>query len=83
MDVNVPAYVTQEEDMDSYIPRFAERSLESQMNELICYLWDNYIQLYEHADEIFLMGVGNAYLGIRMLLTRRGLRSSPSPEAPH
>lgn len=41
------------------------------MTELVCYIWDNYLQLYDQADEIFLMGVGNAYLGIKTLLTGR------------
>lgn len=42
------------------------------MRELVCYIWDNYLQLYDSAPEIFLMGVGNAYLGVKMLLISRG-----------
>jgi len=38
----------------------------------MCYLWDNFIGLYD-ADEIFLLGVGNAYLGVKVLLINRGL----------
>lgn len=37
----------------------------------MCYLWDNYIQLYGDA-EIFLLGVGNAHVGVKALLTCRG-----------
>ncbi|KYK54228.1 Histone deacetylase superfamily [Drechmeria coniospora] len=78
MDINVPAYITNEEtrqvdmlkDTDSYIPGFKEKALQEQIQHLICYLWDNYLQLYE-ADEIFLLGVGNAYLGVKMLLINR------------
>ena len=39
----------------------------------MCYVWDNYLQLYDTAEEIFLMGVGNAYLGIKVLLINRGM----------
>lgn len=42
------------------------------MRELVCYIWDNYLQLYDPMPEIFLMGVGNAYLGVKMLLISRG-----------
>jgi histone deacetylase 6 len=34
-------------------------------------LWDNFLQLYE-TDEIILLGVGNAYLGVKVLLINRG-----------
>lgn len=55
-----------------YTPDVEEKQLEAEIKELICYLWDNYIQLYENADEVFIMGVGYAYLGIKMLLLNRG-----------
>ena len=41
----------------------------------MCYIWDNYLQLYD-TQEIFLMGVGNAYLGIKVLLINRGMCTS-------
>lgn len=59
------------QDMDPYIPRLKERELQQQIESLMCYLWDNYLQLYE-AEEIFLMGVGDAYLGVKVLLISRG-----------
>ncbi|KAF7563107.1 hypothetical protein G7046_g1043 [Stylonectria norvegica] len=74
MDVNVPAYITHEEDSDAFIPGFNERALQEQIQSLICYLWDNYLQLYD-ADEIFLMGIGNAYLGVKVLLMNRDCKS--------
>ena len=46
----------------------------------MCYIWDNYLQLYE-AESIFLMGVGNAYLGVKVLLINRG--ESPDPTLKH
>lgn len=61
------------QDTDAFIPSMDERALQAQLQELMCYLWDNYLQLYDSADEIFLMGVGNAYLGIKVLLINRGM----------
>lgn len=49
-----------------------EKAMEAQLLELVCYLWDNYIQLYDTIEEIFLLGVGNAYLGVKALLMNRG-----------
>ncbi|KAK4122591.1 histone deacetylase A-like protein [Parathielavia appendiculata] len=71
IDVNVPHYITHPEDTDAFTPRADERTLQAQVQELMCYLWDNYLQLYESAEDIFLMGVGNAYLGIKVLLINR------------
>ncbi|PHH52325.1 Histone deacetylase clr3 [Ceratocystis fimbriata CBS 114723] len=72
MDINIPGYIAKDdEQQEAFMPRVAERVLESEMNDLVCYIWDNYLQLYDQCDEIFLMGVGNAYLGIRTLLTGR------------
>lgn len=50
--------------------------LQAEVKELMCYLWDNYLQLYD-ADEIFIVGVGYAYLGIKMLLLNRSDASPP------
>jgi hypothetical protein len=48
-----------------------EAQLQAQMTELMCYLWDNYLEGYESHD-VVLMGVGYSYLGVKMLLTSRG-----------
>ncbi|KAH7149759.1 histone deacetylase [Dactylonectria estremocensis] len=77
MDVNVPAYITHEEDSDSYIPKSREKVLQEQIQSLVCYLWDNYLQLYD-VNDIFIMGVGNAYLGVKVLLLNRDCKSSIS-----
>lgn len=53
------------------MPRSSEKYYEAQLQELMCYLWDNYIQPSEEPTEIFLMGVGNAYLGVKTLLVGR------------
>jgi histone deacetylase 6 len=60
------------QEMDSFTPRPEDGSQQQQIHDLMCYLWDNYLQLYEAAEEIFLMGVGNANLGIKLLLINRG-----------
>lgn len=53
------------------MPGFNERAMQEQIQTLICYLWDNHLQLYDNS-EIFLMGVGSAYLGVKVLLINRG-----------
>jgi len=64
--------------MDNHIMGYDERSLQRHIEELVCYLWDNYLQLVD-AEDLFLVGVGNAYLGIKMLLINRGKPIFPSP----
>ncbi len=58
--------------MEPFTPRVDERTLQHQIQELACYIWDNYLQVSEAAENIFLMGVGNAYLGVKVLLINRG-----------
>lgn len=58
--------------MDPFTPRADERALQAQIQELICYIWDNYLQISEHHEDIFLIGVGSAYLGVKVLLINRG-----------
>ena len=66
-----------QQDTDAFTPRADERTLQAQVQELMCYIWDNYLQLYDSVEDIFLMGVGNAYLGIKVLLINR--RKPPTP----
>ena len=49
--------------------------MQLQAQELMCYLWDNYIQLWDKADKIFFVGVGNAYIGIKLLLMSRDIKN--------
>ncbi|KAK6825398.1 histone deacetylase clr3 [Apiospora arundinis] len=70
IDANIPHYITHPEDTDPYIQGADERTLGIQMKELMNYIWDNYLQLWE-AEDIFLLGIGNAYLGVKLLLTER------------
>jgi histone deacetylase 6 len=71
IDANIPKYITQPEDIQPFEPRASEKDLSGQILDLVYYIWDNYLQLYENADDIFLMGVGNAYLGVKLLLQGR------------
>ncbi|TGJ80707.1 hypothetical protein E0Z10_g8063 [Xylaria hypoxylon] len=70
VDANIPHYITHPEDLDAFMPRATERSLQQQIQELVCYIWDNYLQLYD-VEELFLLGIGDAYLGVKVLLTSR------------
>src|SRR5438045_471020 len=51
--------------------RGTEKDLTEKISELVCYLWDNYLEGYESSD-IVVMGVGYSYIGIRELLWKRG-----------
>lgn len=70
VDANIPHYITHPEDIDAFMPRATERTLQQQIQELVCYIWDNYLQLYD-VEELFLVGVGDAYLGVKLLLNNR------------
>ncbi len=54
--------------------RVNEEELQQKITELVCYLWDNYLESYDSRD-IVLMGVGYSYLGVKMLLTSRDVKS--------
>lgn len=71
VDANIHHYITHPEDLDAFMPRTPEKILQKQIEELVCYIWDNYLQLYD-AEELFLLGIGDAYLGVKVLLTNRG-----------
>ena len=53
------------------MPRQDAETLQNNIVELVCFLWDNYLQLHR-AEKIFLMGIGDAYLGVKVLLINRG-----------
>jgi histone deacetylase 6 len=60
------------------VPKPSETALQEQTKELLCYLWDNYFEI-NPSSSITLMGVGDAYLGIKQLLTSRGISASLNP----
>lgn len=69
LDINFPQFYSVEN--DAYARQALESELQQQTKELLCYLWDNYIELMLSAS-VTLMGVGDAYTGIKQLLTSRG-----------
>lgn len=71
IDVNIPPYITRPEDIEPYIPRADEKVLQRQIQDLVCFIWDNYLQVYESMADLFIVGVGDAYLGVKVLLTLR------------
>lgn len=58
-------------DTDSFTGRLEERSLAQQLTELTTFIWDNYLEIMGDVEDIFLMGVGDAYLGVKQLLLHR------------
>ncbi|OBT80163.1 hypothetical protein VF21_00614 [Pseudogymnoascus sp. 05NY08] len=73
IDVNMPMHI---EDTDANIEEegFIERPTEmvhrERMKELMCYLWDNYLELHD-SEHVVLMGVGDSYGAVRELLVNR------------
>lgn len=53
-----------------------ENSIQQEIKELVCYIWDNCLELLEDT-QIFVMGVGFAYLSIKMLLLNRSKLCAP------
>jgi histone deacetylase 6 len=68
--VNIPQSLVDPTDMEPYVAKSSEPELQNQTKELLCYLWDNYLEVTRAS--ISLMGVGDAYLGIKQLLISRG-----------
>ncbi|KAE8447296.1 hypothetical protein EG329_010854 [Mollisiaceae sp. DMI_Dod_QoI] len=75
VDVNFPQQVSKGVEfgsaLDSYLPKASEILLQNQTKDLLCYIWDNYLELLPNAS-VTLVGVGDAYMGIKQLLTSRG-----------
>jgi histone deacetylase 6 len=76
MDVNIPEHITAdaEEEANSY-RRLNGDETRKQAEKLAVYLWENYIEPSE-AENLYLMGVGNAFHGFVKLLCERGERLS-------
>ncbi|KAJ5165675.1 Histone deacetylase superfamily [Penicillium coprophilum] len=68
IDVNIPKHVSREAVAGQYKSEDEDRP--SATEELAGYLWDNYIDANQ-ATDIFLLGVGNAFLGVTNLLINR------------
>ncbi|KAK6360769.1 Histone deacetylase hda1 [Orbilia blumenaviensis] len=70
VDVNVPKYVTPNDELEENIQRVASNGVSDDTNMLMLQLWDNYIDLSD-ADKIVLIGIGE---GCRNLLNLISLR---------
>lgn len=57
--------------MHGYVPRPDEVKIAPMIRELMEYLWDTYLDNWQ-PDDIVLMGVGDSYFGVKLLLTMRG-----------
>lgn len=69
-----PSTLTRFQDTEGYAEKSVEKVLGEQMKELMTYIWDNYLQLADGGDKIILMGIGDAYLGIKQLLINRDIK---------
>jgi histone deacetylase 6 len=72
--VNIPEHITV--DNESSI-RFDSNTDQTrrEAEKLATYLWENYIEPYDH-EQVFFIGIGNAFHGIVKLLTDKGLHPS-------
>ncbi|KAI9053957.1 hypothetical protein LZ554_002901 [Drepanopeziza brunnea f. sp. 'monogermtubi'] len=70
IDINCPQHISQPSDTDPYVPKPTEGTMGAQVRDLLCFIWDNYLELNRDAN-ITLMGVGDAYFGIKQLLVAR------------
>jgi hypothetical protein len=74
VDINVPPYITHDDDPEvgARVEELTDLGLEKQTEFVVTYLWDNYMQFFDDDVDIWLVGIGRAYLGIRALLLNRG-----------
>ena len=72
--MNIPEHITV--DNESSI-RFDSNTDQTrrEAEKLATYLWENYIEPYDH-EQVFFIGIGNAFHGIVKLLTDKGLHPS-------
>jgi histone deacetylase 6 len=74
--VNIPAMIPDPSFSSSstYLGHSPPSQTEIRTQELLAYLWDNYLEGYA-SSSIVLMGVGDAYVGIKKLLEVRNCMS--------
>lgn len=72
IDVNIPRFITDNETGRTIEYRNVEDDMGRKNGErLALYLWENYIELHDF-ENIFLIGVGDAYHGLAKLLSDNG-----------
>lgn len=79
IDVNIPRVVAVEDPNIGFTKSDNSVVRAQQTRELASYLWDNYIEPNE-ATQVFLMGVGDAYLGLVDLLSHN--ENCTDPDSP-
>ena len=70
IDVNIPEHITEENDFGAHTIADSDQA-KKQAEKLAAYLWENYIEPNDN-EQIFFVGVGNAFHGLVRLLCDRG-----------
>ncbi|KAF8861541.1 histone deacetylase A-like protein [Acephala macrosclerotiorum] len=81
IDINFPQQATEPQTnngLDSYLPKASENVLANQTKELLCYVWDNWLETIAGAS-VTLVGVGDSYMGIKQLLMARDTARTKIP----
>ncbi|KAF4625043.1 hypothetical protein G7Y89_g13124 [Cudoniella acicularis] len=74
IDVNLLHRISLPTDGQPWEYKPEEADIQQQAKDLLAYLWDNHLQIMPYPAPITLMGVGDAYLGIKQLLTSREVK---------
>jgi hypothetical protein len=69
--VNIPEHITLENESSIRFDSNADQP-RREAEKLAIYLWENYIEPYDH-EQVFFIGIGNAFHGVVKLLTEKGL----------
>jgi histone deacetylase 6 len=77
LDVNIPEHITMPDESPSRSDSNTEQA-RREAEKLANYLWENYIEPYDH-EQIFFIGIGNAFHGVVKLLTEKGLYLNHQP----
>lgn len=74
LDVNIPDHITRDDALTYRNQPEGDRA-QGESEKLVGYLWENYIEPYDH-EKIVFIGIGNAFQGIVKFLSERGLSYS-------
>ncbi|KAH7411651.1 putative histone deacetylase [Phaeosphaeria sp. MPI-PUGE-AT-0046c] len=68
IDINIPRIVAVEDPEEGYVKSDNSTTRALQTRDMANYIWENYLEACD-ATQIFLMGIGDAYLGLVDLLS--------------
>lgn len=71
IDINFPQHHITAELNKPFNRKSSEETLSAQTKELLCYIWDNYLETNSNAS-VSILSVGDCYTGVKQLLTSRG-----------